>query len=139
MMKTDIINQNNYPLHILQAAALWRSHQYEASAKVLTRLSRKRPADPRIWYQLAEVRGLAGDISGVHKARAEYFILIGALENAKRQLNFAKKLLQKDVKGLAIVEQRMVDIVAMEKNLQKIFNLWQEKKDMNYCLTNVTV
>ena len=114
------LNQNNYPLHILQADALWRSHQYEASAKVLTRLSRKRPEDPSIWYQLAEVRGLAGDISGVHKARAEYFILIGALENAKRQLNFAKKLLQKDVKGLAIVEQRMVDIVAMEKNLQKL-------------------
>ncbi|MDG1694028.1 MAG: M48 family metalloprotease [Porticoccaceae bacterium] len=113
-------NETNYPLQVLQADVLWKSHQYQASASVLTQLSRKRPEDPSIWYQLAEVRGLAGDISGVHKARAEYFILIGALENAKRQLNFAKKLLQKDVKGLAIVEQRMVDIVAMEKNLKKL-------------------
>ena len=72
-----------YPLRMLQADALWKSHQYQSSALVLTNLSKDRPDDPSIWYQLAEVRGLAGNISGVHRARAEYFILIGALENAK--------------------------------------------------------
>jgi hypothetical protein len=46
--------------------------------------------------------------------------LIGALENAKRQLNFAKKLLQKDIKGLAIVEHRLIEIEAMEKSLNKL-------------------
>ena len=114
------INGTSYPLRILQADALWKSHQYESSALVLTSLSKDRPDDPSIWYQLAEVRGLAGNISGVHRARAEYFILIGAFENAKRQLFFAKKLLQKDTKGLAIVEQRLIEIEDMENYLNKL-------------------
>jgi predicted Zn-dependent protease len=105
---------------MLQADTLWKSHQYQLSANVLTTLSKDRTEDPTVWYQLAEVRGLAGNISGVHKARAEYFILIGALENAKRQLNFAKKLVQNDVKGLAIIEHRLIEIEAMEKSLNKL-------------------
>ena len=114
------LKPNNFPLKILYADALWKSHQYQQSAKVLTLLSRQRPQDPSIWYQLAEVRGLAGNIAGVHRARAEYFILIGALENAQRQLNFAEKLLQKDVKQLAIVKQRLLEINEMEKELKKL-------------------
>ena len=114
------LNKNNYPLLMLQADALWKSHQYQASAKILTHLSNKRPEDPTVWYQLAEVSGLAGNISDVHKARAEYFILIGALDNAKRQLHFAIKLLKNDVKGLAIVRQRLIEIEDMAKNLNKL-------------------
>ena len=114
------LNNTSYPLLMLQADTLWKSHQYQLSANVLTTLSKDRTEDPTVWYQLAEVRGLAGNISGVHKARAEYFILIGALENAKRQLNFAKKLVQNDVKGLAIIEHRLIEIEAMEKSLNKL-------------------
>ena len=114
------LNQNNYPLKVLQADALWKSHQYKASAMILHSLSRQRPEDSSIWYKLAEVRGLAGNISGVHKARAEFFILIGALENAKRQLKFAEKLLKSDFKGLSIVQQRLIDIDEMERNLSKL-------------------
>lgn len=114
------LNRDNYPLLRLKADALWKSHQYQASAKVLHKLTEKRPEDPVLWYQLAEVSGLAGNISGVHLARAEYFILIGALENAVRQLNFAKKLLTNDVKRLAILEQRLIEIAEMEKNLNKL-------------------
>lgn len=114
------LNKNNYPLLMLQADALWKSHQYKASAKILTQLSIKRPEDPTVWYQLAEVSGLAGNISDVHKARAEYFILIGALDNAKRQLHFAKKQLKNDVKGLAILEQRLIEIEEMAINLSKL-------------------
>jgi predicted Zn-dependent protease len=114
------LKPNNYPLKILYADALWKSHQYQQSARVLTLLSRQRQQDPSIWYQLAEVRGLAGNIAGVHRARAEYFILIGALENAQRQLKFAEKLLQKDVKQLAIVKQRLLEIIEMEKELKKL-------------------
>ena len=115
-----VLNPNNYPLMMLYADALWKSHRYQQSAKVLTLLSRQRPEDPNIWYQLAEVRGLAGDIAGVHVARAEYFILIGALENAQRQLKFAEKLLHKDVKQLAIVKQRLLEITEMEAELKKL-------------------
>ena len=65
----------------------------------------------RILYKLAEVRGLAGDISGVHEARAEYFILVGALDRARRQLGLAAKLVEADFKRHSVVKQRLRDIV----------------------------
>ena len=72
-------NRKNYPLQSLLAETLWQSKQYKQSARVLSQLSNQRKEDPVVWYKLAEVRGLAGDISGVHKARAEYFILLAPL------------------------------------------------------------
>ena len=109
------LNQKNYPLQTLLAETLWQDNRYKASAEVLTRLSNQRKEDPAIWYKLAEVRGLAGDISGVHKARAEYFILVGAFESAKKQLNYAAKLLAYDFKQSSIIEQRIVEVEQMEK------------------------
>jgi predicted Zn-dependent protease len=113
-------NRKNYPLQSLLAETLWQSKQYKQSARVLSQLSNQRKEDPVVWYKLAEVRGLAGDISGVHKARAEYFILIGAFERAKQQLNLAAKLLAYDFKQLSIIEQRVIDIEQMEKTLRRI-------------------
>lgn len=114
------LNQNNFPLRMLQADALWKTHEYDEAASILTKISRQRPQDPTVWYQLAEVRGLAGNISGVHEARAEYFILIGALESAKQQLNFAANLLKADFKRLSIVKQRLTEIDKIEKSLKKL-------------------
>jgi len=113
-------NQNNYPLQRLQAEALWRIHNYEKASQVLTALSRSRPEDPSIWYHLAEVRGLAGNISGVHEARAEYFILVGALDRARKQLGFALKLVAADFKRRSIIEERLLNIEAMQKSLEAL-------------------
>ncbi len=110
------LNQKNYPLQTLLAETLWQDNRYKASAEVLTGLSNERKDDPAIWYKLAEVRGLAGDISGVHRARAEYFILIGAFENAKKQLNLAAKKVAYDFKYLSVIKQRLIEIKQMEKN-----------------------
>jgi predicted Zn-dependent protease len=114
------LNRKNYPLQSLLAETLWQSKQYKESARVLSKLSNQRKEDPAIWYKLAEVRGLAGDISGVHKARAEYFILIGAFERAKKQLTLAAKLLAYDFKQLSVIKQRVIDIEQMEKTLRRL-------------------
>jgi predicted Zn-dependent protease len=114
------LNGKNYPLQVLLAETLWQSKQYSASAKVLTQLSHQRKEDPAIWYKLAEVRGLAGDISGVHRARAEYFILVGAFERAKKQLTLATKLLAYDFKQVSIIKQRLIEIEQMEKTLRRL-------------------
>ena len=114
------LNAKNYPLQVLLAETLWQHKQYSASAKVLTQLSNQRKEDPAIWYKLAEVRGLAGDIAGVHRARAEYFILVGAFERAKQQLNLAAKLLAYDFKQVSIIKQRLIEIEQMEKNLRRL-------------------
>ena len=112
-------NRKSYPLRMLKADALWKAHNYEKSAVVLTGLTKTRPEDPMIWYKLAEVRGLAGDISGVHQARAEYFVLIGALGSAKKQLEYAAKLLAADFKKLSVIKKRLSDIAIMERKLAK--------------------
>jgi predicted Zn-dependent protease len=114
------INPNNYPLTTLKSEALWQDHRYEDAGEVLTALSRMRPEDPMIWYRLAEVRGLAGNISGVHQARAEYFILVGAFDRARDQLSLAVKLVAADFKRSAIIRQRLKDIAAMEDRLEKL-------------------
>lgn len=114
------VNPNNYPLMMLKSEALWQNHSYEDAADVLTKLSRARPEDPAIWYQLAEARGLAGNISGVHQARAEYFILVGAFGKAREQLTLAVKLVAMDFKRSAIIRQRLKDVASMEDRLEKL-------------------
>ncbi len=114
------ISPNNYPLIRLKSEALWQAHRYEQASDVLTDLSRIRPDDPMVWYQLAEVRGLAGNISGVHQARAEYFILVGAFDRARKQLGLAIKLVVADFKRSAIIRQRLVDIANMEERIERL-------------------
>jgi predicted Zn-dependent protease len=104
----------------LKAEALWLDHQYERSSDVLTVLSRQRKEDPMIWYRLAEVRGLAGNISGVHEARAEYFILVGAFKLAREQLSLALKLVLADFKRSSVIRQRLRDVVNMEERMERL-------------------
>ncbi len=114
------LNPNNYPLMVLKSEALWQEHSYDSADAVLTALSRMRPQDPMIWYRLAEVRGLAGNISGLHQARAEYFILIGVFDMAREQLGLAAKLAKSDFKQSAIIRQRLRDLVEMEDRAEKL-------------------
>ena len=115
-----LLNPNNYPLMVLKSEALWQSHQYDSADVVLTALSRMRDQDPMIWYRLAEVRGLAGNISGLHQARAEYFILIGVFDMARDQLGLAAKLVKGDYKQSAIIAQRLRDLAQMEDRAEKL-------------------
>lgn len=55
-------------------------------------LAAQRSQDPDIWYQVAEIRGLTGNIIGLHRARAEYFALVGDYSQALEQISLAKRL-----------------------------------------------
>lgn len=109
----------NYPLLMARAETLLQAKRYGESEQVLEKLARQRPTDPHIWYQLAETSGLAGDISGVHMARAEYFILTGIYDKARKQLGFAQKLVERDFKMSAVIGQRLRDLDAMEASARK--------------------
>lgn len=90
-----LINQHSdyYPLK-LQLSHLHNAQKnYAGSTKILSELSSLRPQDPGVWYQLAETAGLANQISLLHKARAEYFILHANFSNAEQQL---KSLLERE-------------------------------------------
>ena len=114
------LNQNNYPLLVLKSDALWQQHRYDSADDVLTLLSRMRPQDPMIWYRLAEVRGLAGNISGLHQARAEYFMLIGVFDKAREQLGLAENLATGDFKQSSIIRQRLRDLAEMQEKAEKL-------------------
>jgi predicted Zn-dependent protease len=60
-----------------------------------------------LWYLLAEVNGLNGDILGVHEARAEYFIANGIYDKAQIHLRNALKLSKGQYQRTAIMEERL--------------------------------
>jgi predicted Zn-dependent protease len=78
------------------AEALMQDQQAHVAEQVLLEQSKRVPRDPYLWYLLAEVQGLAGNIIGLHQARAEYFILNGILDQAEKQLRYALELVNND-------------------------------------------
>ncbi|WP_049721894.1 M48 family metalloprotease [Gilvimarinus polysaccharolyticus] len=98
---------NYYPFNVRYAEALMNSGHYQSGAEFLSQYVRKDTEDPYMWYLLAEVSGLAGDVLGVHEARAEYFIQVGVYDRAIVQLRNALKLAPKDKHRSAILQERL--------------------------------
>lgn len=98
---------DSYPLIIRHVEALMKAGIYQQCAEILDRYSRKRSNDDYVWYLLAEVNGLAGNILGVHEARAEYFILNGVYDRAQIQLRNALKLTKGNGYRTALIENRL--------------------------------
>ncbi|MEH6550395.1 MAG: M48 family metalloprotease [Pseudomonadales bacterium] len=113
-------NPNNYPLSVTQVEVLRQLGRIREAEAILTEQIQFRPTDPNVWYQLSEIRGLAGDILGVHEARAEYFLLNGAPRQAIRQLSYALQMVRSDITATARMQQRIRDIED-----------WQEKLEMD--------
>ncbi|CAH0991368.1 Beta-barrel assembly-enhancing protease [Sinobacterium norvegicum] len=111
------INPTNYPLMQSYAKLLLATNQIQASRDVWLRLSELYPNQPSIWYQLAEVQGLSGNIKAVHTARAEYFLLAGNPDAATRHLNYALKLVEGDYLQTEIIQQKIRDIQAWKQRL----------------------
>ncbi len=115
-----VYHADSYALAMAHAETLMQASRYGESEKLLQDLSRQRPGDPEVWFQLAEVSGLAGDISGVHKARAEYFILNGVFDKAREHLGYARRLLQNDFQQSSIIDQRLRDLAEIEDKTRKL-------------------
>jgi predicted Zn-dependent protease len=104
------INPDNSPLAMLYAEALVDQGKFDKARDVLARQSRLRPDDVDVWYDLAEVSGQAGDIIGVHRARAEFFALHGAYQKAIAHLEYARRLADNgNAQLLARLDQRIDD------------------------------
>lgn len=99
------INPGNHPLTMNYAMTLEESGRYSDSANALQSHVQSRPGDVQLWYHLAEIQGLAGNISQVHQARAEYFFGIGDFQQAQQQLVFALDE-EQDPLAVARIRQR---------------------------------
>lgn len=106
-----LLNPDNPPLAMLYADALTKHQEYDIAETVLERQSLLRPNDVDVWYDLAEVSGQAGDIVGVHRARAEYFALHGDYHRAIQHLEYARRLTGSSNTQLnARLDQRINDL-----------------------------
>lgn len=114
------LHGNNYALRRYKAETLLKGGNYQESERVLEALSKARPTDPEVWFQLAETSGLAGDIVGVHKARAEYFLLIGVYDKAREQLVYAKRLVQNDYRESAMLDTRIQEVDRMIEKAKQL-------------------
>ena len=105
------INPDNEPLTYLYALALNGAGRYVETVELLWRHVRGNREDIDVWELLAETAGLAGDTIGVHRARAEYYALIGAYQMAIQHLDYATRLADPTDNRLhASIDQRIVDL-----------------------------
>ncbi len=81
---------DSYPVRQAHIDLLIKQSRLQEAEHELDRLVGARPRDPDVWYQVSEVRGLSGNILGLHQARAEFFALVGDYAQAIEQLDFAK-------------------------------------------------
>ena len=77
-------------LAMLHAEALIAKGRHREAEAVLERQSIVHQDDVDVWYNLAEVSGLAGNIIGVHLARAQFFYLHAAYQRALQHLEYAR-------------------------------------------------
>ncbi|NKC01114.1 MAG: M48 family metalloprotease [Pseudomonadales bacterium] len=106
-----VINPDNLPLSMLYAEALNKLELHEEAEAVLERQSKAHPIDVDVWFELAETAGLAGNITGVHLARAEYFYLHGSFHRAIQHLEYAQRLVRRTNPPLvAKLSQRIQDL-----------------------------
>ena len=105
------INPANEPLTHLRAQALTAAGRPAEAVATLRRQTHVQPDDLDVWHLLAETAGLAGDTVAVHRARAEYFALIGAHDKAIAHLDYARRLLSdSNAQARAAVDQRILDL-----------------------------
>jgi len=113
------LSPGNHPLTMAYAHALQQGGQSHLAEEILIDQSRIKPNDPGLWYLLAEVQGLSGNIIGLHQSRAEYFILVGNLDAAQRQLVYALQLVGDDFTVSAQINDRIGQIMEMRSALDK--------------------
>ena len=86
------IHTNNYFISYYLSKAYILNGDPDKAEEVLINLSKINPEDPFLWYELAEAQGLSGNIIGLHRSRAEYFVLTGRYDSAIYQLREGLKL-----------------------------------------------
>jgi predicted Zn-dependent protease len=110
---------DSYPATLLYAQILRADNDAKAAVKIYQQLSQSHPNNSFIWYELAETYGLAGNTLGVHEARTEYFLHIGAIDKAMQQIDYAlreKNLTEIDIARLKQRKKEAEDIREQIKN-----------------------
>ncbi|CAM3867496.1 M48 family metalloprotease [Parendozoicomonas haliclonae] len=111
-------NPGNFPISMALVDLLYNNGNYKEALEVLRTESQKRPKDPEIWYLIAETAGLAGDITGVHTARSEYFFLVGNMDDSIRHLEYALEQPKLAFSQKAAYKTRIEEIRSYKKTMK---------------------
>ena len=106
---------SNYPLNQVRVDLLLKQNRTADAEKALEGLLKSRSDDPDVWYQVAETRGLSGNIIGLHQARAEYFALVGDFQQAIQQLDFAKRRAGSNFPLSSRIDARQRELIEQER------------------------
>lgn len=110
----------SYPAQAALADLLTREQNYATAEKQLQKLLKQRPADPDLWYDLAEVQGLLNNIIGLHQARAEFFALTGDYSQATEQLAHAKRRASNNFPLAARIDARQQELYQEEQAVKEM-------------------
>ena len=113
------VNPGNFPLLATRADLMIQKKDYPQAKEELTQLSRTRPEDPDIWYELAEVQGLANDILGLHQSRAEFYFLTGNIDDAIKHLQYALKLAEGNFALKTKLDKKLADMYNYRQKLKE--------------------
>ena len=69
---------------------------------------------------MAGVRGLSGDTIGLHRARAEYFTLVGDFDQAIQQLDYAKRRAGGNFPLASQIDQRQREIMEQQRMVREM-------------------
>lgn len=108
----------SYPAQAANADVLTREKRYAEAEKQLVSLLNKRPNDPDLWYDLAEVRGLLNNIIGLHQARAEFFARVGDYQQAIEQLGHAKHRASNNFPLASRIDARQLELIHEEASIK---------------------
>ena len=113
-------NPGNFPLRKAKYEIQLKQKDITGAEQTINQLLKQRPNDPDIWFEVAEIRGLANNIIGLHEARAEYFSRVGDYTQAIEQLDYAKQRASNNFPLAARIDARQQALINEEAAIKKI-------------------
>jgi predicted Zn-dependent protease len=86
------ISPGNYPASIIRSNILSAQNKTIQAEEIVRELLISKNNDPHLWMLLSEIQRSGKNILGYHLSRGEYYLLLGDLENALNQFQFALRL-----------------------------------------------
>lgn len=112
----------NFPLLSAKYEIQLKQKDISGAEKTINQLLKQRPNDPDIWFEVAEIRGLANDIVGLHEARAEFFSRVGDYTQAIEQLDYARRRASNNFPRAARIDARQQVLINEEQAIKKMLN-----------------
>ena len=86
------ISPRNYPASIIKSNILSAQNKTIQAEEIVRELLITKNNSPHLWMLLSEIQRSGKNILGYHLSRGEYYLLLGDLENALNQFQFALRI-----------------------------------------------